>query len=500
MKMNTGSIVNHSHPFSKSQKLNIIKKEKNPDFNLATVTNVFLWLIFSGNTIFLVFNFASMPNWYWANIIRINGFTILIWTTVTFFSAIISTYSTYYLLGFKYHKKFIGLSIGFTFSVMLFVAANHVGLLLIAWLAMGVFMAGLIGVNIKWSEAQEARKFAQKYFLLGTLFLSAGTLLLAWQTHSLYLVTIIERLSTLSQATLLIAALLIIMAAIIQSAIYPFHRWLLSAMTAPTPASALMHAGFVNGAGILLALFSPLIFYSQTQSIVLIIGGITAIIAQFTKLLQVNIKQKLGCSTIAQMGFMIMQCGLGFFNAAVVHLILHGFYKAYLFLSSGETIQQSKPEKIEKIVIKPLQAVVVILFGLIGAYFFSTLTGKGLGINSGIFLTLIVAITVGQITYNIVKQKNLTILQKAFLPLVLFLIGISTYALIYKGVTVLMATMPLIDVPLPISFTQVTFGVIFLIAFFVMKLGVYRNFSWLYVKLMNDSQPSDKTILMFKSK
>jgi NAD(P)H-quinone oxidoreductase subunit 5 len=134
-------------------------------------------------------------------------------------------------------------------------------------------------------------------------------------------------------------------------AIYPFHRWLLSAMTSPTPASALMHAGFVNGSGILLALFSTVLFASNTLIILFIIGGLTAVIAQFTKLLQVNVKQKLACSTIAQMGFMIMQCGLGF-SMRVVHLLLHGFYKAYLFLSAGGNgaFETAKPTPIK---IKP---------------------------------------------------------------------------------------------------------------------------------------------------
>nr|WP_294895402.1 proton-conducting transporter membrane subunit [uncultured Pedobacter sp.] len=473
---------------------------KSPDANFGIAVNIFLWLLFFINAISLAFNFGAQRVWNWENIIRINGFTLLIWTTVTFFSAILSTYSVYYLAGFKYQKKFVGLSLGFTFSVMLFLAGNHIAVLLISWFAMGVFMASLIGVNAQWGEAQEARKFAQKYFLLGTLFLSAGVLLLATQTHSYTLDGILQNLPNLTQSTLLAAAVLIIVAAIIQSAIYPFHRWLLSAMTAPTPASALMHAGFVNGSGILLALFAPLIFASNTFVILLFIGGITAIIAQFSKLIQVNVKQKLGCSTIAQMGFMIMQCGLGFFNAAVVHLILHGFYKAYLFLSSGETVKQSKPEIPEKIVIKPLQAVVVLFFGLIGAWLFATLTGKGTELNSGIFLTLIVAITVGQITYNIVKQNNLTLWQKAYIPPVLFIMGIGLYALIYNGVTILMSTMPMADVPLPLTFTQIVFGVVFLIGFFIMKLGIYRKFNWLYVKLINDSQPYHKTVLMFKSK
>ncbi|HEX7366045.1 MAG TPA: proton-conducting transporter membrane subunit [Pelobium sp.] len=466
----------------------------------ATSVNILLWLLFFTSATLLIFSYGSQSVWRLENIIRINGFTLLIWTTVTFFSAILSTYSQYYLAGFKHHKKFVALSLGFTFSVMLFIAANHVAVLLLSWFAMGFFMASLIGVNTQWGEAQEARKFAQKYFLLGTLFLSAGVLLLAAQANAYTLDGILLNLPNLQRVTILTAALLIIVAAIIQSAIYPFHKWLLSAMTAPTPASALMHAGFVNGAGVLLALFAPLIFKSDTFIILLIIGGLTAIIAQFSKLIQVNVKQKLGCSTIAQMGFMIMQCGLGFFNAAVVHLILHGFYKAYLFLSSGETVRQSKPEKPEKIVIKPLQVLVVLLFGLIGAWLFATLTGKGMALNSGIFLTLIVAITVGQITYNIVKQSGLSLSQKAYIPPVLFISGIVLYSLIYNGVTVLMSSMPMIDVPLPLTFTQIIFGVIFLIGFFIMKLGIYRRFTWLYVKLMNDSQPYNKTVLMFKSK
>jgi NAD(P)H-quinone oxidoreductase subunit 5 len=123
-------------------------------------------------------------------------------------------------------------------------------------------------------------------------------------------------------------------------------------MTSPTPASALMHAGFVNGSGILLALFSTVLFASNTLIILFIIGGLTAVIAQFTKLLQVNVKQKLACSTIAQMGFMIMQCGLGF--QCVVHLLLMGFIKpTYFYLQEEIGIETAKPTPIK---IKPVQS------------------------------------------------------------------------------------------------------------------------------------------------
>lgn len=467
---------------------------------ISKVVATVLWVLFAVNLVYLILNFFEMPDWRFENVFLINGFTILIWLIVTFFSAIVSSYASSYLKGFRYHSRFMMLCLGFTLSVMLLVISNHVLLLLFSWLIMGLLMSQLIGVDKKWGEAKQAAKFAQRYFFTGTIFLSLGVLLLSFYCGEFTITGLSIAVFDAPSYILMPAAFCIIAAAVVQSAIYPFHRWLLSAMTAPTPASALMHAGFVNGAGILLALFATLLFASNTSNILFIIGGFTAIIAQFTKLLQVNVKQKLGCSTIAQMGFMIMQCGLGFFNAAVVHLILHGFYKAYLFLASGEEVAQIKPQKPLKLKIKPVQAIIVLLFGTLGAYLFMFLTGKAMLMDSGVFLTLVVAITVGQTTYNIVKEQSLSIFQRIIMPPILFIVGIGIYALMYNGVTVLMSTMPMIARPMPLSWVQIIFGIIFLIGFFVMKLEVYKKIPWLYVKLMNISQPYKKSILMYKSK
>ncbi len=464
----------------------------------ALITSL-LWILFAGNLTYLILNYTHISEWRLGSIFRIDGFTILIWAVVTFFSALVSGFAGNYLKGFRHHSKFMWLCLGFTMSVMLLVMSEHVIPLVLSWLVMGIFMSRLIGIDSDWGEAREASGFTQRYFLLGTLFLSLGIFLLAFYSNEFTITGLMASLDNIPSYVTLIAGLLIIGAAIVQSAIYPFHRWLLSAMTAPTPASALMHAGFVNGSGILLALFAPLLFASNTLDILFIIGGLTAIVAQFNKLLQVNVKQKLACSTIAQMGFMIMQCGLGFFNAAVAHLILHGFYKAYLFLSSGEGIAMSQPQNAPRIKIKPLQALIVLFFGALGAFLFISWTGKETVLNSGIFLTLIVAITVGQATYNIVKEKSLSVLQKTFLPPLLFVFGIGTYALMYNGVSALMADMPMVAVPMPVSMLQIAFGIIFLAGFFIMKLGVYRKIPWLYVKLMNLSQPYKKSILMYKS-
>lgn len=475
------------------------KSELDSSQVLSKIVRTLFWMMFLGTIATLAVYYPTIPEWTFGSLLKINGFTLLIWATVTFFSALISSYSHNYLNGFKFQTKFMLLCVAFTFSVMLFVMSNHILILSASWLLMGFFMSRLIGVDADWGEAREASKFTLRYFVAGTFFLVVGLLLLAFELDTFLINEITTQINLVSSSTILIAAICLIIAAIIQSAIYPFHRWLLSAMTSPTPASALMHAGFVNGSGILLAIFSTVLFASNTLDILLIIGGLTAILAQFTKLIQVNVKQKLACSTIAQMGFMIMQCGLGFFNAAVTHLILHGFYKAYLFLSSGEEIKHSSPKKFEQLRIKPIQALAVLIFGALAAVFFSFITGKGTQLDSSVFLILIVAITIGQVTYNIVKEKSLSGAQKLFLPPALFLVGISAYGLVYSLVTTLMGAMPMVAQPIALSTFQIVFGIIFLVGFFIMKLGIYRQIPWLYVKLMNVSQPYKKTVLMYKS-
>lgn len=458
----------------------------------------FLWLLFLLCIGFIAAYYPQAPDWYWKDIFRLNGLTLIIWATVTFFSAVVVTFAGKYLIGFRYYKRFLVLSLGFTASVSVLVLANHIVLLLLAWFGMGFFMSRLIGINTKWGEAREAAKYCQRHFSAGSLFLAAGLLLLSFYTHQFTLSGLEQHYNDLPYAILLLSAICIIVAAAIQSAMFPFHRWLLSAMTSPTPASALMHAGFVNGAGILLTLLAPLFYKSDTMTLLFIIGGVTAIVAQFAKLIQVNIKQKLGCSTTAQMAFMIMQCGLGFFNAAVVHLILHGFYKAYLFLSSGEEIDHISPEKHRQKSLNYVQAAVVFILGILGALFFAWITGKGLKLDGGIFLTLIVAITVGQAMENIIKRRELSNVKKAIVGPVIFFISIGLYALMYNGSTLFMKDLPMIDDPQPLSVLQIVFGITFLLGFFIMKLEIYKGFPWLYVKLVNDSQPYRKTVLRYK--
>ncbi len=135
------------------------------------------------------------------------------------------------------------------------------------------------------------------------------------------------------------AAILLALAALLASAQMPFHGWVTDAMEAPTPVSALLHAGVVNAGGFLLIRFAPVMLDAPIVLAVLALaGGATALIAALVMLTQPAVKTALAWSTVAQMGFLLLQCGLGLFALGLLHIAAHSFYKAHAFLSSGSAV------------------------------------------------------------------------------------------------------------------------------------------------------------------
>lgn len=117
----------------------------------------------------------------------------------------------------------------------------------------------------------------------------------------------------------------------------PFHAWLPETMDAPTPVSALLHAGIVNAGGILLIRFAPIVARVPEACLMLsVVGTVTIVVGALAMSQQVRLKQSLAWSTIGQMGFMTVQCAVAAFPAALLHLLGHGAYKAKAFLRSGE--------------------------------------------------------------------------------------------------------------------------------------------------------------------
>jgi NADH-quinone oxidoreductase subunit L len=138
---------------------------------------------------------------------------------------------------------------------------------------------------------------------------------------------------------------LIFIGAMSKSAQIPMHLWLPDSLYAPTPVHALLHAGIINAGGFLLNRLAPLYGLSPAAlHFVFVIGGITTILGASMMLTQNSVKKTLGYSTIGQMGFMIMECGLGAFALAIFHLIAHGLFKATVFLNCGDIIHAARQE------------------------------------------------------------------------------------------------------------------------------------------------------------
>jgi NAD(P)H-quinone oxidoreductase subunit 5 len=419
------------------------------------------------------------------------------WVVVTFFSGIVHSYSRRYMAGSSLKTRFFLAMFGFTAVVMALVAADHIALFGVLWVAMGLAMAELIGIDEGWKQAQAAATVARKYFIASGALLAVALTALWWATDTTTISGIGAASDTLGGPVWLVASGALVLAAMIQSALVPFHNWLLSSMTAPTPASALMHAGFVNAGGILLTRFAPVITVDSTLMLAVVaVGAASAGGGKLLKSVQTDIKGKLGCSTVGQMGFMILQAGLGFFGAAITHLILHGFYKAYQFLSAGEQVEHASPSETTEHTIGRMTSavgfVVALLTGLAGGVVFTVLTGKGANVDSGLLLTFFVVFTTLHAARSAVQDTSLpTLARYGAVPLV-FLPAIVIYAVVYEGVSDLLAVST--------ATTELTLlhGIIavgFVGIYVAIETGIHEHSQRLYVALLNATQPSSNTLL-----
>ncbi len=187
---------------------------------------------------------------------------------------------------------------------------------------------------------------AHKKFLLSRLadlFLLGAVVLVRSNLHTLELDRIFAAVSGSSslEAALVGATLLIAASVLLKCAQLPFHGWLIQVMEAPTPVSALLHAGVVNIGGFLLIRLSPLMARSgAAQTLLLAFGTITAVLATLVMTTRISIKVMLAWSTCAQMGLMLVECSLGAYEVALLHLVAHSLYKAHAFLSAGGAVAQ----------------------------------------------------------------------------------------------------------------------------------------------------------------
>ena len=468
---------------------------------IKVMPRILTWIMWS-----LFFASAGAAYYYYQHefrvesngIFRVDGLTMVMWVAATFFSSIVHSYARRYMAGNHHVNQFFATCFAFTLAVLLVTAADHLALFLGGWLLMGLFMARLIGHNRQWGEARQAGRHAMWFFIISTAMLTIGGLMLWTATGNQAISGIVHHLNQASTPLLMTAELFILAAAMIQSALFPFQSWLMSSMTAPTPASGLMHAGFVNAGGILLTRFAPLFYQTDLLGFIVLIGGIGALFGKFWKFVQPNIKRKLGSSTVSQMGFMILQCGLGFFSAAITHLVLHGFYKAYLFLSAGDSVQHTIPSQRDRTLARWFHLPVILLCGLLGGWLFAYLTGKGIHADSGAFLNFVVVLTIIHGTQDIIKRSAYPgWLRLGALP-VMILPAILVYALFFNTIHTFMEGLPMAEAPTPIAWYHYFVAGLYLLAFLAIEFEWLKRSKWLYVALLNASQPHSSTVLTYK--
>jgi len=247
-------------------------------------------------------------------------------------------FSVRYLAGDPDRGRFLGWLLFTIVAAWVLMLSTHLLLLLIVWALTGV---GLDRLLRHYPDRIEAVRAARKQFLISRLGDTALVVAIVicwtqWRTLDLHDLTA-AIVAAPGGAWATSVTLLVVLAALTKSAQFPFHSWLPETMESPTPVSALMHAGIINAGGALLLRFAPVLIHSPSALLILvIIGTITASLGMVAMWAQVKVKRTLAWSTVSQMGFMMIQFGLGAFSVALLHLVAHGFYKAWSFLRSSE--------------------------------------------------------------------------------------------------------------------------------------------------------------------
>jgi NADH-quinone oxidoreductase subunit L len=231
------------------------------------------------------------------------------------------------------------------FMLILVLAANYV-LLFVGWEGVGLASYLLIGFYFLRKSAADAGKKAFIVNRIGDFGFMLGMFLLFRTFGTLDFVKLFDKATPLSAeamghlSTLTVACLLLFMGAAGKSAQIPLYVWLPDAMEGPTPVSALIHAATMVTAGVYVVARSHVLFMHAPTAmlVVAVVGCATALFAATIGLVQTDIKKVLAYSTVSQLGYMFLACGVGAFSAGIFHLMTHAFFKALLFLAAGSVI------------------------------------------------------------------------------------------------------------------------------------------------------------------
>jgi NADH-quinone oxidoreductase subunit L len=285
----------------------------------------------------------------------VDRLTAVMLMLVTIVSSLVHIYTIGYMHGDKGYARFFAYIALFTFSMLMLVMADNFLQLFVFWEAVGLCSYLLIGY---WYERDAARAAGTKAFIvnrIGDFGFLLGLLLVLLTFGSLEYRHVFAQAADFSGATtnllgpvgstwqistVTLICLLLFIGAVGKSAQFPLHVWLPDAMEGPTPISALIHAATMVTAGVfMVARLAPLYNVSPTaMTVVAATGAITMLMGASIALTQNDIKRIVAYSTVSQLGYMVMACGLGAYTAGMYHLLTHGAFKSLLFLAAGSVI------------------------------------------------------------------------------------------------------------------------------------------------------------------
>jgi NAD(P)H-quinone oxidoreductase subunit 5 len=279
-----------------------------------------------------------------------DNLSAIVLTLVAFLLAVVARYSVNYLSGDPGQRRFTKWLCLTGGSVLAMVISGNLIQFALAWSSTSLCLHQLL---VFYPERPGAILAARKKFIIsrmGDTCLLAVIVLVFRQFHTWDFTGIFEKARQLHETGIPAGRLqinticfLLVAGAMLKSAQFPFHSWLPDTMETPTPVSALMHAGIINAGGFLIIRLSPLLTLSPgAMSTLALFGAFTALFASLVMLTHASVKRSLAFSTVAQMGFMMLECGLGAFGLAVLHMVAHSLYKAHAFLSSGNIVSLAK--------------------------------------------------------------------------------------------------------------------------------------------------------------
>jgi NAD(P)H-quinone oxidoreductase subunit 5 len=287
---------------------------------------------------------AGFSGAQWPGVIKATTLGLVLALLVQLLGTVIASFSARYLEGEANQQRYIGSLAAVLASVHLLLLADHWLVLMAAWASVGMALQHLLCFYPDRPFAQLAAYKKRIADRLADVMLLGATAL-AWREigsgslSALWAHIAQQGMSLPLQAS----AILLIFAVTLRTALLPVHGWLIQVMEAPTPVSALLHAGVVNLGGFVLIRFAPMLEQASAARVLLVVLGLaSAVLAGMVMLTRISIKVRLAWSTVAQMGFMLLECALGLYTLAALHLIGHSLYKAHAFLSASAVVRQTR--------------------------------------------------------------------------------------------------------------------------------------------------------------